>query len=192
MSIIAQEYWEQLKNIQNNQAIQLARIGVNQPFIDIDLNSRQIILPPEYADFLSVETDHRAETIYFRVNRFFDDVDLTKTTIIIEYVNAQGDSRIYPVVLQDRETYSDKIIFGWCIGNDATRYAGTIQFAVRFYSINQTDQKFDYNLNTLVAEGTILHGIGDMALEENYVYETSIIESLIHTVESSRLRWIDV
>jgi hypothetical protein len=56
------------------------------------------VLPSEFKDFLSVEKDHRAETIYFRVNRFHDVNDLGKIACVIEYINAVGESRIYPVI----------------------------------------------------------------------------------------------
>lgn len=200
MAVLAQGYWEQLKHIQNNQGKEVTKIPSTEPFIEINLDSREVKLPLELQDFLSIEKDHRAETIFFRVDRYFDDVDLTTTTIVVEYVNAIGQSRIYPVILQDWTSQPGKILFGWCLGKQATRYAGTIKFAVHFYSVDQEKHMFTYSLNTLPAEGTILYGIsGDTAEEDNdeqdyndYEFASETIEDILQTVNDNRVRWIDV
>jgi hypothetical protein len=84
-----------------------------------------------------MERDHYAETVYFSVDRYFEDVDLFRTVIVVEYIDAAGEnSRIFPVALKDIDSEPGKIIFAWCIGNEATRVAGTIKFAVRFYLVN--------------------------------------------------------
>lgn len=60
------------------------RIPANEPVYTIDLNTRDVEVP----EFLSVMDDHNAEVVWFKVDRFFDDVDLYGATCWIQYINA--------------------------------------------------------------------------------------------------------
>ena len=64
---------------------------------ELDLNTRTINIP----QFLSVQFDHNSEVIYFKTPRWFEGVDLTDTTCIIQYINADGDCGIYCVPFYD-------------------------------------------------------------------------------------------
>lgn len=203
---LANDYYKTLLDIQKNYRSANLKFPLYttkgdeilniQPLIDIDLNKREIILPEEYQDFLSMERDHYAETVYFRVDRYFEDVDLFRTVIIVEYIDAAGENaRIFPVALKDIDSEPGKIIFAWCIGNEATRVAGTIKFAVRFYLVNQQEKKFDYNLSTKPQYGTILHGMDEINWNEEYAdqFHDSIILELLAAIEEARfIQWNDV
>jgi len=99
---------------------------------EIDLNTRTIDAP----EWLSVETDHRSETIYFKVPRYFDHMDLTTTVCVIQYINANGEGRVYPVPYYDittctRENFETLeqepyILFPWVIDGEATKAAGDV------------------------------------------------------------------
>lgn len=98
------EYYELLYLIQDRNNLQTS-IGQIPPIpmpsteqiLKVDLNKRTIEAPT----FLSMEKDHRAETIFFEVDRFFGPVDLALTTCIIQYQNNKKESRIYPVPYYD-------------------------------------------------------------------------------------------
>ena len=155
---LAKEYYEQLSDIQATVSSVLTVVPASEPKIDIDLDSREITFPEEYKSFLSVATDHRAETVYFRVDRYFDGVD--------------------PVIIKDLTSEAGKIIFGWCIGGEATKSAGTIKFSVRFYQVNPTTRSFSYSLSTIPIENTILNGIGNVSESEIYEYDSTLIEEI--------------
>lgn len=195
MITLAQDYYELLKNIQNNHILTATHMPSDEPLINIDLNSRVIQLPVEFQDFLSVEKDHRAETVYFKTDRYFDGVDLNDTTVIIEYVNAAKESRIYPVTLKDIVTEPGKIFFAWCIGGEATKVAGTIRFAVRFYSVDQVKAIFSYSLNTIPCEGIILHGMDNIGQSEDYDFPATVIEGIyaeLDKVKKKETLWINL
>lgn len=63
--------------------------------------------------FLSVELDHKAETIYFEVDRYFDATDLATTACTSNMLTPEGEGRLYPVPFYDIETFSgdNKMIF---------------------------------------------------------------------------------
>jgi hypothetical protein len=117
----------------------------------------------EAPEFLSVETDHRSEVIYFRTGRYFDSIDLTNTIAIVQYVNAAGEGRVYAVPYYDVDTLSDtnEILFPWEIDGEATKVAGDVQYSIRFFVLdsNKVDKKLIYNLSTLASTSKVLHGI---------------------------------
>lgn len=197
-TILADGYWEQLKHIQNNQAREISKITTPPSgFFKIDLDERSITPPAEYRDFLAVAHEHMAETIYFEVARFFDDVDLTTTNIIIEYVNGDGDARIFPAVLQDWTTNPGHIRFAWVLGNEATKTVGTLKFAVRFYSVDQQEKIFTYSLQTRPYEGPVIASLQDADGEpidafEDYDYSADVLAGLTQQISETRARWTDL
>jgi len=126
--------------------------------IDIDWNTRVVTLPSAYSSYISVLTDHRSATLYFSAGRYFDDVDLSKLTISIEFLNAKNEGRIYPVIDYDLSD-PEKIVFGWKLGYEATKYAGDIQFMVHVYSVDPATHRFTYSLSTLPCKARILKTI---------------------------------
>lgn len=150
------DYEELLWQLQTNAPVQKAvLLPKDEQIYDINLNTRKVSIP----EYLSVKNDHQAETIYFKVDRYFENIDLVNTGCIIKYINAEGDGFIYPVPFYDLENAADekKIVFPWCIQGQATKKAGTVKFSICFYKINE-NHKISYSLNTLVAEGKILQG----------------------------------
>lgn len=190
-----EDYLLYMQEIQQNTNSLLTRVPPSEPIITINLNSREIILPTEFSTFLSVEKDHAAETVYFEVDRYYDDVDLADLTCVVEYVNAAGEGRIFPVVLKDVDSKAGKMIFGWLLSGDVTKKAGDIHFAVRFYSIYPNNSYFAYNLGTLPCTAKILQGMEDVSADENYDFEAGFVEQVwdeIIKLKQCSVAWIDV
>ena len=204
-----QEYEVLLSKIQDKNEYRQASLTPNDERIyKIDLNSRKIEAP----EFLSVEHEHVAETIYFVVDRFYDSMDLANTTCIIQYVNANNDTFIYAVPFLDTITIQDKIIIPWCISGAATAYPGKITFVVRFYQVDldcfwdpvlqeyvySPDKEliFKYNLSTLPAESKVLYGMNAEYLAEEYDIAADIVNGIFQRIDEvakgSTLYWIDV
>ena len=97
------DYYNLYHRIQSENAPSLAiLLPTDERIYNVDLNSR-VVEAPEY---LGVERDHRAEVIYFKVNRFYDFFDLTQSVCVIQYINALGESRAYVVPYYDIDTLS--------------------------------------------------------------------------------------
>lgn len=158
-------YTDFLYDLQKNKDIPLVvdLLPEKNQIIDLNLNDRTIDVP----QFLSIQYDHNSEVVYFRTPRWFEGVDLATTTCIIQYINASGNTGVYCVPFYDltHYDYDDKgiatplILLPWSLGGLATISAGTIQFNIRFYIINDSTKKFDFNLSTRVANSLILHGM---------------------------------
>lgn len=169
-----EEFRQQLLDIQNSVDVVYTTLPSDEPRFIIDANSRTITIPAEF-QFLGVKNDHNAETVYFEIDRYFDDEDLSQHTCVIQFANKNNsdDGGIYPVTTMDTTSVDGKIIFGWEIKSDATSLVGDIYFSVRFYSINSTDYVFTYNFNTLTAKSVILDtlDVDNQMIIENYPSE---------------------
>ena len=213
---ISEEYYDIL--LQTQTAYRSARLNfplyeINEsgeleetPVITVDLNSRKLIMPARYDKdaiknygaeengFLSVERDHYAEHILFKVNRYFEDIDLLYTTIVVEYQNIShpdASPGIFPVMLKDVDSEPGFMYFAWCLNNDATKYAGDLKFALRFYNVNTQERKFVYNLSTLPAVGTILHGMDEVNwdLPENGKLYPDQFTLLLNAIENNKYQF---
>lgn len=152
------DYYNLYHRIQSENAPSLAvLLPTDEKIYYVDLNSRTIESP----EYLSVEKDHRAETIYFKVNRFYDFYDLTQAVCVIQYINALGESRAFVVPYYDITTLAedDMILFPWIIDGEATKAGGIIEYNIKFYKLTDTGKHYMYNLSTLPAKSKILHGI---------------------------------
>ena len=164
----SEEYKALLYRIQDQNMPSLAVLAPSyEPFFEIDLNTRTIITPK----ILSVKTDHQSEIIYFKVARWYDNIDLTTMCCIIQYINAAGEGRVYPVPYYDVDTCSTSekeiILFPWVVDQEATKAAGTVKFSVRFFRLDDQGKYLVYNLNTLPASVKVEKGL-DMKYDEVY------------------------
>ena len=154
MITFSEEYLRRLADIQNEYNLkELVMLPEDEPRFIIDLDTRKIILPDEFK-FLAVENDHNAETIYFEIDRYYDKQDLSQKTCIVQYKNTSDTKAIegfYPVTKLDIDTVPGKILFGWTIENKVTVLPGSVDFSIRFYSIDDSGRLpvFTYNINTL-------------------------------------------
>lgn len=164
------EFIQRLQELQDSSSVTYSTLPSNEPRFIIDANSRTIKIPPEF-QFLGVKNDHKAETVYFEIDRYFDDEDLSTHTCVVQFENKSGEGSIYPVTIMDTESIDGKIIFGWEILSDATTIVGDIIFSVRFYSLD--NYVFTYNFNTLPAKSVILDtlNVDDPTVVENYPSE---------------------
>ena len=57
------------------------RLPLDEPMFEIDANSRKINVDatPFKANGLSVQGDHLAETVFFKIDRYYDTMDLMNT-----------------------------------------------------------------------------------------------------------------
>lgn len=184
MITTAQEYQSLLHRIQSENTPSLAiLLPRDEKTYHIDLNAR-LIDSPEY---LSVEKDHKAETVYFTVNRFYDFYDLTQAVCVVQYINALGESRYYVVPYYDIDTYNKKdlLLFPWVIDGDATKGAGNIQYSVRFYKLTDSGKRFLYNISTLPATSKILNGINvdDEVLDVEEDFSATVVEDIYDKIQ---------
>lgn len=160
MVTTAQDYFSNLVRALHDGPPDYALLPSPDNIYNIDISSRTIEAPK----FVGVTRDHKAESIYFIVDRYADYMDLATTSCLIHYVNANGDSRIYHVPFYDIYKYAreNKMIFPWVIDAQVAAVAGPIQFSVQFYKIGEmiddkgiANKVISYSLNTLPAKSEV-------------------------------------
>lgn len=130
-----------------------------EPF-EIDANTRQIKIPACFKDGISVMGDQAAEVIYFKIDRYFDHMDLSTVHIMIEYQDSKSEWHYANVDIIDNTSEAGKIIFGWPVSLDATKYSGNIKIAVRFYLLDKETKELLYSLRTMPITVRIKDSIG--------------------------------
>lgn len=186
----SEEYKKNLYLIQDSNFPKLiaSDIPESEAKLIIDLNTRQVSAP----EFLSVQKDHNAETLYFIVDRYYDNVDLATMSCIVQYQNASKDKASSGYVYAVPQYYliapegEQKLIFPWVIEGPATAYSGTVTFSVRFYRISgeyhpdeeQCTLEYEYLLNTLSAKSKVLEGMDVLETSENYKCDTSVFADI--------------
>lgn len=171
------EYMKYLAYVQQEDRPKIAVLPSTEKVYNIDLQTRQIETP----EYLSVEHDHKAEIVYFKVNRFFDYMDLSQTVCIIQYITADNKARIYSVPFYDIETlaHEDKMIIPWCIDGGATEVAGDVQYSIRFYKVDEVGQQFIYNLNTQPTSSKVMYGMEVQELNSDYDLAPTIYDEVL-------------
>lgn len=158
MIVSPQEYNSLVHRLMDpNQFTSMLRIPDSEPIYNIDLNTRSIAAP----EFLSVEEDHNSEIIWFKTDRFFDNIDLYNGTCWIQYKNADQEEYFYaaPLVVGVEEHGSEKILIPWAISKEVAKKTGIIQFSFQFFKLSEDGLRFHYVLNTQVAKSKILAGL---------------------------------
>lgn len=162
----------------------------------IDLNTREIDAP----EYLSVENDHQAETIYFKVDRYFGHIDLSNMMFIIQYKNSHLQCYNYLVPYLDIAYEDGYIYFPWVIESPATRYSGSVTYSLKIFYINPNSGRLVFELNTLPATGLIKKGWGNsgageidyskLTIDNEYL---RLIEGIQKVVEGGNLtiQWVD-
>lgn len=218
-----EQFKSYLKDLQNYAYGALTTFDNNIIPIKIDLNSRTIDMAGYYRElgqdekngFLSLAEDHRAEVIYFETDRYFEGVDLMRCSCIVEYINAGNEPRIYPVTLRslrkelDETGYQtvERMLFAWNIGNEATLYDGTIQFAVTFFQIAYDIDEIThmpinhticYALHTKPAFGRIESGLKykddeqELERDEYYTIQNTHYVTLVDMINQKNVYWNDL
>lgn len=194
MPINLTDYMELLQHLQNTVSTMNSTIEATD-YININWKTREVILPSSFSSFLTVENDHQADTIYFCTDRYFDSVDLSTQTCVIEYINAAGEGRICPILDIDLTQDPQKMYFGWKVSREATKRAGTIQFVVHFYGIDN-NRNFSYSISTKPCSAKILKGLGQNVSDDSaYDYPAEVLEELyarMDMIENKAVLWRDL
>lgn len=155
------------------------RLPADEPFFEINANTRQISVPSELSQ-VGVVGDKRAEILFFKIDRYFDAVDLNTRQIYIEWElpdHRKGYSRD---VFRDVQSEKNKIIFGWVIDDTLTQMPGSIKFAVRFvewYDFNDSASSgtsLEYSFSSLPANITISSALNyDLFENGDFIHTTT-------------------
>lgn len=122
-----------------------------------------------------IQGDHNSERLTFQVPRHVDGFDLSTCNVVqIHYINVSADktkqgSDVYEVDdLAISSEDENAVTLSWLISSNATRYAGTLNFLIKFKCVNNAG-KVVYVWNTATFTGiSVSSGIdnGEVVVEE--------------------------
>lgn len=189
---LKQLYDIQAKNAPSNVFLPFIKDPEKNAY-NINLNTRVINGPAA----LSVRRDHKAQVVYFKVDRYFDYMDLTNTVCVIQYLTPKEKiPRVYIVPYYDTTTCvgEDKILFPWVVGGMATAEPGIIEYSIRFYKVERNGDNIQllYNLSTLPTKTKILDSLnsdGEIMNAEYDSYIGSQWEDLVQQALSLQTYW---
>ena len=176
-----------LYSIQSQYSPCMAELpGAIKDTYEINLSTRKIESP----EAISITSDHKAEVVYFVLDRYYDYMDLANTSCIIQYITPDKSPYVYIVPYYDIYTYRglNKMIIPWNIDGAATQQSGTVTYSIRFFRIEPDENgvnKLVYNLNTLAAETQILDSLNvDPLNKEEVDFGTDAYEIIMHELSA--------
>ncbi len=192
-------YYAHIEEIARNFGGKFLRMPVDEDFLLINNNTREIgVSKTSFAkNGIAVEADHLAEIVYFKVDRYFDRMDLAQNKMNIEIrwslLNSKRQTIKYgssKALFIDAESYPGEVVFGWAVSRDMCSEAGLLAFSVCFYiGENKAAEEIglrDYSLNTQIASLPVKAGIGITNVKEQVDSQNDIFKALFNSVYTDK------
>lgn len=150
--------------IRNYEKRRFLALPFSEDYFEVDANTRTIKIPASFArNGISVQGDQVAETLYFKIDRYFDAMDLgnmiDETLILgIQWKDSAGNERFSVSDYVDIVSHPGYVIFNWDIDNTVTANAGPISFSVRIYRVD-ANHRVTYSFSTLTATSFISNAL---------------------------------
>ena len=178
---------EKTYDMLRSQGRRYTMLPLDEDILRVDGNSRAIAMPQVFQNNgFAVQGDKYAEIIYFMVDRFYDITDLDTCDIYVQWTNANGESGVSTPWVVDIESQPNKMIIGWALSSDITKYAGTLRFALRFF---QWDDKnlstIKYSWSTLTQTATIKPALDFIFGNGKYMTEDESNEMVTNRIVNS-------
>lgn len=155
-----------------------------EPSFNVYLNTRKIEVPPHFKQ-LAVQGEHKAETIWFALDRYFDGVDLYGKTWGVQFVNANKEELLVAIDYKqlDKESNDKTLLIGWDVPLDITKAPGTVLLSLRCWELND-DDTIAYDLRTEYISLTIGKSLNVNELSENLLNPPAdSLTNLVHKIE---------
>lgn len=191
MVVTAEEYNKNLSLLLNANAPVFAQLPAVENIYNISAVTREIDSP----SFISVEKDHKSETLYFVIDRYIGYMDLASTSCIITYRNEEAKiARYYCVPFYDIYTFSKekKILIPWCIDAAVAAKAGKVTYSFQFFKISETKDEngqpikvISYSLNTQPGTSKIKQGmeIDEEEMNTDYLLKATQYQELKSNID---------
>lgn len=155
-----------------------------------------------------MQYDHNSERFTFEIPKVIEGHDMSLSDVVrVNFINigsikSNTNSGVYEV---DDVTISsddqDTITFGWLISGAATRYNGSLNFAIRFYCLSD-ESEIEYSWGTNIYSGiNIANSLDNSeAIEEDYVdvleqwkqsLQSHVSDDVVHITSEERNAWND-
>ena len=158
---LSDSIFELNNNINYAKYAKFLMLPLDEAPFEVKANLRKIEVPENFKlHGVGLHGDQIAETLLFRIDRFFDFNDLLTTTIFVQWTRPGSEPEAERegaslITLIDYETEPGKLWLGWPLTSEITQAAGTLKFSLRFFKKDPETKKISYSFNTSPAEVTI-------------------------------------
>ena len=186
--ISTQQYLNKLAEISRLELTD-REIPSTEPVFDIYWNTRKISVPKEFENEFAVYYDHKAETIWFASDRYFDGVDLSDPSKkwALQYSNNAGQEGLLPMTYQSLGTANGgeegMYYRGIDITIDLTRVAGSLTFNILIYELSDDNSTIIYRLNSNPVKVTISKGLYVNDTDSTLPIPKDTLSELVATIE---------
>lgn len=156
------------------------------------------VLNAEEKKTILMQNDHNSERFSFEIDKFVEGHDMTLCNKVeVHYLNTASSSRlqsagVYEVDdVQIASSDPNKIVFTWLVSENATKYAGPLNFLIKFACVEDNIQTYkwhtDINTSMSIAIGMdnsgavtedpypdILEQWREKLFSNNYAYEDAV------------------
>ena len=193
-----EEYFSWIRNL-GNISKKYTVLPLDEDHFEINANTRAINIPASFKkNGVAVQGDDLAEVLYFKIDRYFDYMDLNSCDIFIQWETPKGaDGKtirsVSPEYIRDIESKPGKLIFGWALSDQITKQAGQLKFSVRFFKWENEEEaesggnkNLVYSFSTLTASVQINPSI-NMDIEKENFYIDNCADRLVELLTSSEI-----
>ena len=203
--ISSQSYIDRLKELQTLDYKNRPITPLKEPTFNVYLNKRQIEVPADFKN-LATKSEHKAEVIWFTLDRYFDGQDLAqrKKKWGMQCTNANGEEMLLPadfiyigdqnnpdnneVLVTPEKDSADPVSkgttlkLGWYIRYDLTKEAGPITISLRCFESDE-NKELIYNLVTEPVQLFIRNSLEITDSSENLHPPVDTLTELVETIE---------
>lgn len=178
-----EEYFSWIRNL-GNISKKYTVLPLDEDYFEINANTRAINIPASFKkNGVAVQGDDLAEVLYFKIDRYFDYMDLNNCDIYIQWETPKGTDgttikSASPAYIRDIESEPGKLIFGWALSDAITANSGTLKFSVRFFQWEDPenvkaggDKIIAYSFSTLTAQVLIQPSINFNPEKDEYMVD---------------------
>ena len=193
-----EEYFSWLQNLGDEKLggdRKYTVLPIDEDHFEINANTRAINIPASFKkNGVAVQGDDLAEVLYFKIDRYFDYMDLNNCEIYIQWETpkrADGTTikSVSSAYIRDITSEPDKLIFGWALSDAITANAGNLKFSIRFLQWDTTESGekiLAYSFSTLTAQVLIQPSINFNPEEDEYKVD-DVADRLFERLKNSQI-----
>ena len=193
-----EEYFSWLQNLGDEKLggdRKYTILPIDEDHFEINANTRAINIPASFKkNGVAVQGDDLAEVLYFKIDRYFDYMDLNNCDIYIQWEtpkDAEGKTikSVSPAYIRDIASEPGKLIFGWALSDVITANSGNLKFSVRFFQWQNTDdgkKVLAYSFSTLTAQVLIQPSINFNPETDEY-HVDDVADRLLERLKNSEI-----
>ena len=197
-----EEYFSWLQNLGDEKLggdRKYTILPIDEDHFEINANTRAISIPASFKkNGVAVQGDDLAEILYFKIDRYFDYMDLNNCDIYIQWEtpkDAEGKTikSVSPAYIRDIASEPGKLIFGWALSDVITANPGNLKFSVRFFQWQDPKNVADggekilaYSFSTLTAQVLIQPSINFNPEKDEYNVD-DVADRLLERLKNSEI-----